>query len=82
MTEQQKTTNTEETINAAADEVSKTVENAVTLGRKVIAVWLGVTRSAIDAAATTLKTTSDMITGISESVSDLSDRVNVSSKKA
>lgn len=44
MTEQQKTTNTEETINAAAEEVSKTVENAVTLGRKVIAVWLGVTR--------------------------------------
>ena len=67
MTEQQKTTNTEETINAAVEQVSKTAENAVTLGRKVTALWLGVTRSAIDAAAATLKTTSDMITGVSES---------------
>lgn len=82
MTEQQKTTNTEETINAAVEQVGKTAENVVTLGRKVTALWLGVTRSAIDAAAATLKTTSDMITGVSESVSELSDRVNVSSKKA
>lgn len=82
MTEQQKTTNTEETINAAVEQVSKTAENAVTLGRKVTALWLGVTRSAIDAAAATLKTTSDMITGISGSVSELSDRVERSSKKA
>jgi len=82
MTEQQKTTNTEETINAAVEQVSKTAENAVTLGRKVTALWLGVTRSAIDAAAATLKTTSDMITGISGSVSELSDRIERSSKKA
>ena len=79
MTEQQKTYNTEETINAVLEHVSKTAETAVTLGRKVTALWLGVTRSAIDAAAATLKTTSDMITGISESVSELSDRVDRSS---
>ena len=76
MTEQQKTYNTEETINAALEHVSKTAESAVTLGRKVAALWLGVTRNAIDAAAATLETTSDMITGISESVSELSDRVD------
>ncbi|MCZ6807023.1 MAG: hypothetical protein O7F08_08730 [Deltaproteobacteria bacterium] len=76
MTEQQKTYNTEETINAALEHASKTAESAVTLGRKVTALWLGVTRNAIDAAAATLKTTSDMITGISESVSELSDRVD------
>ena len=76
MTEQQKTYNTEETINAALEHVSKTAESAVTLGRKVTALWLGVTRNAIDAAAATLETTSDMITGISESVSELSDRVD------
>jgi methyl-accepting chemotaxis protein len=75
MTEQQKTYNTEETIKAAVEQVGKTAENAVTLGRKVTALWLGVTRSAVDAAAATLKATSDMITGVSDSVSELSDRL-------
>ncbi len=69
MTEQQKTYNTEETINAAVEQIGKTAENAVTLGRTVTALWLGVTRSAVDAAAATLKATSDMITGVSDSVS-------------
>lgn len=82
MTEPQKTDHAEETINAAVEQVSKTAESAVTLGRTVTALWLGVTRSAIDAAAATLKTTSDMIMGISESVSELSDRVEGSSKRA
>ena len=69
MTEQQKTYNTEETINAAVEQVGKTAENAVTLGRTVTALWLEVTRSAVDAAAATLKATSDMITEVSDSVS-------------
>ena len=55
MTEQEKKQSiVEENLNVAVDEVAKTAESAATLGRKVTALWLGVTRTAIDAAANTL----------------------------
>ena len=83
MTDQEKIQSTiEENMNAAVDQVSKTAENVTTLGRKVTSLWLGVSRTAIDAAASTLKTTSEMISGIAESMGELSDRVEGSKKEA
>jgi DNA-binding ferritin-like protein len=83
MTEQEKIQSTiEENMNAAVDQVSKTAESVTTLGRKVTSLWLGVSRTAIDAAASTLKTTSEMISGIAESMGELSNRVEGSKKKA
>jgi uncharacterized protein YoxC len=83
MTEQEKIQSTiEENMNAAVDQVSKTAESVTTLGRKVTSLWLGVSRTAIDAAASTLKSTSEMISGIAESMGELSNRVEGSKKKA
>ncbi|MFA9411226.1 MAG: hypothetical protein ACERK0_08185 [Deltaproteobacteria bacterium] len=83
MTDQEKIQSTiEENMNAAVDQVSKTAESVTTLGRKVTSLWLGVSRTAIDAAASTLKTTSEMISGIAESMGELSDRVEGSKKEA
>lgn len=83
MTEQQKMQSTiEDNVNAAVDQVSKTAEGAVTLGRRVAALWLGVTRTAIDAAANTLTSTSEVISALAESMGELSDRVEGSAKKA
>ncbi len=77
MTEQDKIQSTvEENVNAAIDQVSKTAESAATLGRKVTALWLGVSRTAIEAAADTLATTSEMISSVAESMGELSDRVD------
>jgi hypothetical protein len=45
-------------------------------------LWLGVSRTAIDAAAKTLTTTSEMISSLAESMGELSDRVEGSNKKA
>jgi len=83
MTDQEKIQSTiEENMNAAVDQVSKTAESVTTLGRKVTSLWLGVSRTAIDAAASTLKTTSEMISGIAESMGELSDRVEGPKKEA
>ena len=83
MTDQEKIQSTiEENMNAAVDQVSKTAESVTTLGRKVTSLWLGVSRTAIDAAASTLKNTSEMISGIAESMGELSDRVEGSKKEA
>jgi len=83
MTEQEKIqTTVEENVNAAVDQVSKTAESVTTLGRQVAGVWLGVTRTAIEAAANTLTTTSELISSLAESMGELSDRVGGSTKKA
>jgi uncharacterized protein YoxC len=82
MTEQEKIQSTvEENVNAAVDQVSKTAESVATLGRQVTGVWLGVSRTAIEAAAKTLTTTSEMISSLAESMGELSDRVGGSSNK-
>lgn len=83
MTEQQEIQSTiEDNLNAAVDQVGKTAEGAVTLGRRVAGLWLGVTRTAIDAAANTLSSTSEVISALAESMGELSDRVEGSAKKA
>jgi uncharacterized protein YoxC len=83
MTEQQKMQSTvEQNVNAAVDQVSKTAGNVATLGRKVTSLWLGVTRTAIDAAAKTLTTTSEMISSVAESMGELANRVEGSKKKS
>ena len=83
MTEQEKIQSTvEQNVNAAAEQASKTVKSVATLGRQVTGVWLGVSRTAIEAAAKTLTTTSEMISSLAESMGELSDRVGGASKKA
>lgn len=83
MTEQQDIQSTiEENVNAAVDQVSKTAEGTVTLGRRVAGLWLGVTRTAIEAAANTLTSTSEVISALAESMGELSDRVAGPTKKA
>lgn len=83
MTEQQDIQTTiEDNVNAAVDQVSKTAEEAVTLGRRVAGMWLGVTRAAIDAAAATLTSTSEVVSALAESMGELADRVEGSAKKA
>lgn len=79
---QQTQTTVTENVNAAVDQVTKTAETAVTLGRKVTALWLGVSRTAIEAAAKTLTTTSEMISSVADSMGELSDRIEGHSKKA
>jgi len=82
MTEQPKIQKTvQENVNAAVDQVSKTAGNAAMLGRKVTSLWLGVTRTAIDAAAKTLTTTSEMISSVADSMGELANRVEGSNKK-
>jgi hypothetical protein len=83
MTEQEKIqTKVEENVNAAVDQVSEAAGAAVSLGRQVAGLWLGVTRTAIDAAAKTLTTTSEMITTVAKSMGELSDRIEGDAKKA
>ena len=83
MTEQEKIQSTiEENVNAAVDQVSKTAESVTTLGRKVTSLWLGVSRTAIDAAAKTHTTTSEMISSLAESMGELSDRVEGPKKES
>ena len=83
MTEEQNIQSTiEENVNVAVDQVGKTAEGVVTLGRRVAGLWLGVTRSAIDAAASTLNSTAEVISALAESMGELSERVQGSTKKA
>lgn len=83
MTEQYKTqTKVEENVNAAVDQVTDTAKAAVSLGRQVIALWLGVARTATDAAAKTLTTTSEMISSVAKSMGEISNRIDDTAKKA
>jgi phage-related minor tail protein len=83
MTEQEKIQSTiEENVNAAVDQVTKTAESVTTLGRKVTGLWLGVSRTAIEAAASTLTSTSEMISSLAGSMGELSERVGGSKKEA
>jgi methyl-accepting chemotaxis protein len=82
MTEPQKIQSTiEDNVNAAADQVGKTAQGVVTLGRRVAGLWLGVTRTAIEAAASTLTSTSEVVSALAESMGELSDRLQGSTKK-
>ncbi len=71
-----------ENVNAAVEQVTKTADSAVSLGRKVTALWLGVSRSAIEAAAKTLTMTSEMISSVADSMGELSERIESRTKKA
>jgi hypothetical protein len=83
MTEQQKMQSAvEENVNAAVGQVTKTAEDALSMGRKVTALWLGVTRSAIEAAAKTLSATAEVISTLAESMGELAKRVEGSAKNA
>ena len=82
MTEQERIqTNVEENVNAAVGQVTEAAGAAVSLGRQVAALWIGVSRSAIDAAAKTLTTTSEMISTLGKSMGELSERIEGSTKK-
>lgn len=83
MTEQQRAqSNVEENVNAAVDHVTEAAGAAVSLGRQVAALWIGVSRTAIDAAAKTLTSTSAAISTLAESMGELSKRIEGTSKKA
>ena len=83
MTEQERIQNkVEENLNAATEQVGEVAGAAVSLGRQVAALWLGVSRTAIDAAAQTLTTTSEMISSVADSMGDLSKRIDDTAKKA
>jgi hypothetical protein len=82
MTEQERIqSNVEESVNAAVDQVTEAAGAAVSLGRQVAALWLGVSRAAIDAAAKTLSTTSEMISSVADSMGELAERIEGSTKK-
>ena len=71
MTEQEQIqSRVEENVNVAVDQVTEAAGAAVSLGRQVTALWLGVSRNAIDAAAKTLTTTSEMISTVAKSMGD------------
>ena len=83
MTEQEKIqTKVEENLNTTVEQVTDAAGAAVSLGRQVSALWLGVTRTAMDAAAATLSRTSEMVSSLAESMGELSDRIEGSTKKA
>ena len=83
MTEEQTNqTKIEDNVNAAVDQVTETAQAAVAVGRQVTALWLGVSRTAIDAAAKTLTTTSELISSVASSMGELSARIDDASKKA
>jgi hypothetical protein len=82
MTEQeQMKTKVEENVNAAAKQVTEAAGAAVSVGRRVTALWLGVSRTAIDAAAKTLTATSEMISTLAKSMGELSERIEGPTKK-
>jgi len=81
MTEQQKMQSAvEENVNGAVGQVTATAEDVLSMGRKVTALWLGVTRTAIEAAAKTLSATADVISTLAESMGELAKRVEGSVK--
>ena len=73
MTEQQKTqSKVEEHVNAAVDHAGEAADAVVSLGRQVASLWVGVSRSAIEAAAQTLRTSSVMVCTLAKSLGVLS----------
>ena len=52
-----------------SEQLTKTAESFLGLGRKVASNWLGVGRSALDAAAETLKSTSSALGALSDRIS-------------
>jgi hypothetical protein len=83
MTERQTTQNAiEENVNAAIDQVTETAQAAASVGRQVTALWLGVSRSAMEAAAKTLTATSGLISSVATSMGELSERIDNAAKKA
>ena len=75
MSETTKTQPGQDAIQATVEHASKAAEETVAMGREVVALWLGVTRNAVEAAAGSLRVTSELIAGLADSVSELSDRV-------
>ena len=83
MTEQQKAqSKVEEHVNAAVDHVGEAADAAVSLGRQDASLWVGVSRSAIEAAAQTVSSTSEMVSTLAKSMGELSTRLDDSAKKA
>lgn len=84
MTEQQRTTQNavESTVNAAIDQGGDAAQAAVVQGRQVAALWLGVSRAAVDATANMLTATAELISSVAESMGKLSDRMDDASKRA
>ena len=72
----------EQNVNAVADHVTDTAQAAVAVGRQVTALWLGVSRTAVEAAAKTLTTTSELISSVAASMGELSERIDDAAKKA
>ena len=75
-------TKREEKVDVAVEQVSGAAGAVVSLGRQVTALWIGVARTAIDAAAKTLTTTSELISTFAKSMGELSKRVDDSAKRA
>lgn len=83
MTEQhRRQTEVEKNVNVAVDQVTGAAKAGVSLGRQVMALWLGVARSATDAAAKTLTKTSETISSVAKSMGELANRIDDSAKKA
>lgn len=82
MTEPQKMQTVQTEHNAAADPVTDAAKAVASLGGQVTALWLGVARTAVQAAAKTLSSTSEMIGTVAKSMEDLSSRIEGSPKKA
>jgi hypothetical protein len=83
MTEQEQVqTKIEENVNAAVDQATEVAGAAASLGRQVTALWVGVARTAIDAAAKTLSTTAETISTVAKSMGELSERIDTAAKKA
>lgn len=72
----------QQNVNAVADQVTDSAQAAVAVGRQVTALWLGVSRTAVEAAAKTLTTTSELISSVAESMGELSERIDDAAKKA
>lgn len=82
MTEPKKTQEAiEDNVNAAVDQMAETAQAAAEVGRQVTALWLGVSRTAIEAAAATLTTASEMVSSFADSIGDLSERIDDAAKK-
>lgn len=82
MTEQHRTqSKVEENVNVAVDQVTGSAKAVVSLGRQVTALWLGVARTATDAAAKTLNKTSEAISTIAKSMGELSNRIDDTANK-
>ena len=72
----------QQNVNAVADQVTDSAQAAVAVGRQVTALWLGVSRTAVEAAAKTLTTTSELISSVAASMGELSERIDDAAKKA